>query len=86
MTPVDASNHPEKVRYSFSFKNIKPRLNVGVYVRKADKRNFFFEGYLANWNRELFKVNQLLKTQQSTQLTFIIRLPLMQSLIKINKN
>ena len=41
MTTVDASNNPDKVKYSFSFKNIKPKLNVGDFVRNADKRNIF---------------------------------------------
>ena len=32
MTPVDASNNPDKVKYTFNFKNIKPKLKVGDYV------------------------------------------------------
>ena len=66
MTPVDASNNPDNVKYTFSFKNIKPKLIVGEYVRKADKRNNFSKGYTFNWNRELFKVNEVLKTQPPT--------------------
>ena len=66
MTPVDASNNPDKVKYTFSFKNIKPKLKVGNYARNADKRNIFSKGYTSNWNRELFKVNEVLKTQQPT--------------------
>ena len=66
MTPVDASNNPDKVKYTFSFKNIKPKLNVGNYVRNVDKRNIFSKGYTSNWNRELFKVNEVLKTQPPT--------------------
>ena len=45
MTPVDASNNPDKVKYTFSFKNIKPKLKVGDYVRNVDKRNIFSKGY-----------------------------------------
>ena len=48
MTPVDASYNPDKVRYSFNFKNIKgksgytqPKLKVGGYVRNEDKRKIF---------------------------------------------
>ena len=70
MTPVDASNNPDKVKCTFSLKNIKgkpgyaqPKLRVGDYVRNADKRNIFSKGYTSNWNRELFKVNEVLKTQ-----------------------
>ena len=66
MTPVDASNNPDKVKYTFSFKNIKPKLNVGDYVRNVDKRNIFSKGYTSNWNKELFKVNEVLKTHPPT--------------------
>ena len=66
MTPVDASNNLDKVKYTFNFKNIKPKFKVGDYVRNADKRNIFSKGYTSNWNRELFKVNEVLKTQPPT--------------------
>ena len=67
MTPVDAFNNPDKVRYIISTSTkIKPKLKVGDYVRNADKRNIFFTGYTFNWNRELFKVNEVLKTQPPT--------------------
>ena len=66
MTPVDATNNPDKVKYSFIYRNIKPKLKVGDYVRKTDKRNIFSMGYISNWNRELFKVNEVLKTQPTT--------------------
>ena len=66
MTPVDASNNPDKVKYTFNFKNIKPKLKVGDYIRNADKRNIFSKGYTSNWNRELFKINEVLKTQPPT--------------------
>ena len=66
MTPVDASNNPDKVKYTFNFKNIKLKLKVGDYFRNADKRNIFSKGYTSNWNRELFKVNEVLKTQPPT--------------------
>ena len=66
MTPVDASNNPDNVKYTFSFKNIKPKLKLGDYVRKVDKRNIFSKGYTTNWNRELFNFNEVLKTQPPT--------------------
>ena len=69
MTPVDASNNPDKVKYTFSFKNIESKLKVGDYVRNAVKRNIFSKGYTSNWNRELFKVNDVLKTQPPTYKT-----------------
>ena len=67
MTPVDASNNPDKVRYIISTSiRIRPKLKVGDYVRNADKRNNFSKGYTSNWNRELFEVNEVLKTQPPT--------------------
>ena len=66
VTPIDASINPDKVKYTFSFKNIKPKLKVGDYVRNAEKRNIVSKGYTSNWNRELFKVNEVLKTQPPT--------------------
>ena len=66
MTPVDASTNPDKVKYSFIYRNIKPKLKVGDFVGNADKRNIFSKGYTTKWNRELFKVNEVLKTQPPT--------------------
>ena len=65
MTPVDASNIPDKVKYTFSFKSIKPKLKVDDYVRNADKCNIFSKGYTSNWSREMFEVNEVL-TQTPT--------------------
>ena len=69
MTPVDASNNPDKVIYTFSFKNFKPKFKVGDYVRNADKRNIFSKCYTSNWHRELFKGNEVLNTQPLTYKT-----------------
>ena len=66
MTTVDASNNPGKVKYSFNFMNIKPKLKVGNYARNVDKRNIFSKGYTFNWNRESLKVNEVLKLQPPT--------------------
>ena len=66
MTPVDASNNPDKVKYSFIYRNIKPKLKIGDYVRNADNRNIFSKGYASNWNRELIKVDEVLNTQPPT--------------------
>ena len=67
MTPVDACNNPDKVRYIISTSTkIEPKFKVGDYVRNADKRNIFSKGYTSNWTRELFKVNEILKTQPPT--------------------
>ena len=48
MAPVDASNTPENVRYSFNFKDIKPKLKVGEYIRNADKCNILSKGCTSN--------------------------------------
>ena len=66
MTPVDASNHPDKVKYYVNSTKATPKFKVGDYVRNAYKRNIFSKGYTSNWNRELFKVNEVLKTQPPT--------------------
>ena len=66
MTQVDASNNPDKVRYYVKSTKATPKLKVGDYVRNADKRNIFSKGYTSNWNRELFTVNEVLKTQPPT--------------------
>ena len=56
LTPADASNNPEKFRYSLSFQNIKPKLKVCNYTRNADKRNIFSKRNTPNWNTELFTI------------------------------
>ena len=73
MIPVDASNNPDKVKYYISetaaqinSTKATPKFKVGDYVRNADKRNIFSKGYTSNWNRELFKVNEVLKTHPPT--------------------
>ena len=80
MTPVDASNNPDTVRYikepasqiiSTSTK-IKPKgkpgyaqLKVGDYVRNADKRNIFSEGYTSNWmGVKVTKIHRVIKIKQ----------------------
>ena len=64
MTPVDASNNPDEVRYVISISTkTKPKLKVGDYFRNADKRNIFSKEYTSNWNRELFRFNEVLKFQ-----------------------
>ena len=39
MTPVDASNNPDKIKYYVSSTKATPKLKVGDFVRNADKRN-----------------------------------------------
>ena len=66
MTPVDASNNPDKVKYYVDSAKATPKFKVCDYVRNVDKRNIFSKGYISNWNRELFKVNEVLKTHPPT--------------------
>ena len=66
MTPVDASNNPDKVKFTFSFQNNKFKLKVGDYVRIADKRNIFCKGYTSIWNIKVFKIKEVLKNQPPT--------------------
>ena len=61
MTPVDASNNPDKVKYYVKSTKETPKFKNGDYVRNEDKRNIFSKGYTSNWNRELFKINEILK-------------------------
>ena len=42
MTPVDASNSPDIVKYYVKSTKSRPKLKVGDYVRIADKRNILF--------------------------------------------
>ena len=66
MTPFDASNKTDKVKYHINSTKATPKFKNGDYVRNADKRNIFSKGYTSNWNRELFQVNEVLNTQPLT--------------------
>ena len=66
VTPIDASNQPEYVIYYAKYTKATSNLEVSDYVRNANKSNIFFKGYTSNWNSELFKVNEVLKTQPPT--------------------
>ena len=66
MTPAEASGNPENVKYIQTLTEIKPKFKVGDYVRNADKRNIYSKGYTSNWNRELFKIHEVQKTNPPT--------------------
>ena len=66
MTPVDASNSHDKVKYYVNSTKATPIFKNGDYVRNVDNRNIFSKGYTSKWNRELFKVNEVLKTHPPT--------------------
>ena len=52
----DNNNHNNKL----------PKFQVGDYVRVPDKRNIYSKGYTTNWNRELFKIHSINKTNPVT--------------------
>ena len=66
MTPAGASENPENVKYIQKLTEIKPKFKVGDFVRNADKRNIYSKGYTSNWNREFFKINEVLNTNPPT--------------------
>ena len=43
-----------------------PKFQVGDFVRVPDKRNIYSKGYTTNWNRELFKIHSISKTNPVT--------------------
>ena len=72
MTPVDASNNPDKVKYYISetasqIKSTKARPKFKLVIMLEMQIHVISsKGYTSNWNRELFKVNEVLKTQPPT--------------------
>ena len=81
MTPFEASNNSllpsnnnnnnkvprDSYRDSYhSFAQSFAKFQVGDYVKVPDKRNSFSKGYTTNWNRELFKIHSINKTNPVT--------------------
>ena len=44
LTPVDASNNPDNVKYYDKSTKATPKFEVGDYVRNSDKSNIFSKG------------------------------------------
>ena len=69
MTPFEANNQPIDPP-TFVTKPKQPKLQVGVKweenVRVPDKRNLYSKGYTTNWNRELFKIHEIIPTNPVT--------------------
>ena len=73
MTPIEATKlHSKKPIDPPTFGN-KPKqpcsfakFQVGDFVRVPDKRNIYSKGYTTNWNRELFKIHSINKTNPVT--------------------
>ena len=77
MTPFEANkkpidpptfvNKPKQPRDSYrSFAQSFAKFQVGDFVRVPDKRNIYSKGYTTNWNRELFKIHSINKTNPVT--------------------
>ena len=65
MTPFEANKKPIDPP-TFVNKLKQPKFQVGDYVRVPDKRNIYSKGYTTNWNRELFKIHSINKTNPVT--------------------
>ena len=59
MKPVDASNNPEKVKYYINPSKLHQYLKFSDYVSNADKSNICIGCYTSNWNRKLFKIDEV---------------------------
>ena len=69
MTPIEATKlHSKKPIDPPTFVNKpkQPKFQVGDFVRVPDKRNIYSKGYTTNWNRELFKIHSINKTNPVT--------------------
>ena len=74
MTPFEMStstnkqiSHPIPIDTEGALRNKKlPKFQVGDFVRVPDKRNIYSKGYTTNWNRELFKIHNINKTNPVT--------------------
>ena len=65
MTPFEANKKPIDPP-TFVKKPKQPKFQVGDFVRVPDKRNIYSKGYTTNWNRELFKIHSINKTNPVT--------------------
>ena len=75
MTPFEmsfgAASHtpiptPKFRAASPKFRAASPKFQVGNFVRVPDKRTIYSKGYTTNWNRELFKIHSINKTNPVT--------------------
>ena len=64
MTPFEMSTNTNKqIPHPILNDKIKlPKFQVGDFVRVPDKRILYSKGYTTNWNRELFKIHKVNKT------------------------
>ena len=74
MTPFQMSFNTLIPRDSFAnlipnnnkLRTASPKFQVGDFLRVPDKRNIYSKGYTTNWNRELFKIHSINKTNPVT--------------------
>ena len=69
MTPTEISADKKLIYPKNNINNIQiqpPKFQIGGFVWVPDKRNLYSEGYTTNWNREIFKINQLNNTNPLT--------------------
>ena len=71
LLPSNNNNNNKVPRDSYresyrSFAQSFAKFQVGDYVRVPDKRNIYSKGYTTNWNRELFKIHSINKTNPVT--------------------
>ena len=62
-TPIRATTTAIAIAAS---RKASPKFQVGDFVRVPDKRNIYSKGYTTNWNRELFKIHSINKTNPVT--------------------
>ena len=70
LRPVSVFNRPEKFKWIILGKSLYYisvyKLEVGDYVGNADTSKIFSKGYTSNFNRELIKINEVLKIKPPT--------------------
>ena len=69
MTPFEMSFNKPIPNNNITAKLVShkvPKFQVGDYVRVPDKRSVYSKGYTTNWNRELFKIHSINKTNPVT--------------------
>ena len=72
-TPFEMSTNNKLIPNNNNHNNNKlpkipkyPKFQVGDFVRVPDKRSIYSKGYTTNWNRELFKIHNINKTNPVT--------------------
>ena len=67
MTPLEMSTNNKLIPKNRNYKNNKqPKIQMGENVGVNDKRNLYSKGYTTNWNKELFEIHKVNKTNPVT--------------------